>query len=101
MVSGHKQGFCVIDVYPSNLPCNYPLDPPKYDFCEETRRRPASQGLSVCWNDEYYFGYDGQWVDITGLPAGEYVLENEVNAERFFVEADYSNNAASVQVTIF
>jgi len=45
-------------------------------------------------------GTDGQWIDVTGLQAGDYVLEIEVNAERFFQETDYSNNSASIRVTL-
>ena len=57
-------------------------------------------GLSVCQTDFYPAFLDGQWIDVTGLQAGDYVLEIEVNAERFFQETDYSNNSASIRVTL-
>jgi hypothetical protein len=86
-VVGRKQGFCVIDVVP------YRLRPPKYLVCD-------FQGISVGWADEYVKELDGQWVDVTGLAAGDYVLEAEVNAERLFEESSYANNRASNDVRL-
>ena len=68
--------------------------PPKYTDCN------ANQGISVGWADVYGFGLDGQWIDITGLAAGDYVLEAEVNPEQLFEEVDYTNNSAAISVTI-
>jgi hypothetical protein len=94
MVGGHKQGWCVVDIYLYGPPlCTATPDPSTYFDC-------AYQGLSVCWADEYWWSLDGQWVDTTGLAAGDYVLEEEVNAEHFFEEANYSNNSSAVPVTI-
>lgn len=80
-VRGHKGGFCVIDVV------RYQLTPPKYLACK-------LQGISVGWADEYAASLDGQYVDVTDVPHGAYVLEEEVNPHRLFVETDYANNRA-------
>lgn len=37
---------------------------------------------------------------MTGLPAGDYILESEVNAEWLYKEKSYANNRAAVPVTI-
>ena len=58
------------------------------------------QGISVCWADVYFPGLSGQWIDITGVRDGEYVLENEVNDKHFMTETDYSNNSAAVTIEI-
>lgn len=87
-VAGHKQGFCVIDVRSYSFPAV-----PKYLLCE-------FQGISVGYADVYDAQLDGQWVDVTDVPAGEYVLETEVNAERFYDEADFTNNRAWTRVTV-
>lgn len=85
---GHKQGFCVIDIV------RYaPLVPPKYLLCDV-------QGISVGWADEYHSGLDGQWIDVTDVAPGPYVLEAEVNAEQLFTETNYANNRASVAMTV-
>jgi hypothetical protein len=93
MVAGRKQGFCVIDLLPAASPsCTPP--PPKYFPCS------TNQGISVCYADEYHFLLDCQWMDVTGLPAGPYVLEDEVNAERLFAESNYRNNASAIEVEL-
>ena len=85
---GEKAGFCVIDLIPYS-----PLLPAKWVSC-------GMQGISVGWADEYYWGLSGQYVDITGLPGGQYVLEAEVNAEQVYEESSYANNRAWKTVTI-
>lgn len=89
MVAGHKQGFCAMDVWPYA-----PVDPQKYLGCFTV------QGISRGWADEYGFQLDGQWIDVTGLPAGPYVLEAEANPGRLYRELDYSNNSGAVLVAV-
>lgn len=88
-VAGHKQGFCVIDVR-------------RYDWTQDAAYSDCedNQGISRGWGDEYGHTLDGQWIDITDLEPGPYVLEAEVNAERFYQEMDYSNNSGSMLVVI-
>lgn len=93
LVKGAKLGFCAVDVNPAPIP-GQPLEPPKYNDCL------ANQGVSAGWADEYYFLLDGQWIDVTEMKAGTYVLEAEANAHHLFQEADYSNNASAVAVTV-
>ena len=50
------------------------------------------------WADEYALTLDGQFIDITGVASGTYMLEVEVNAEHLFAEGSYTNNDAAVQV---
>ncbi|HVF20911.1 MAG TPA: lysyl oxidase family protein [Mycobacteriales bacterium] len=85
--AGRKAGFCMMDV------AMYELAPPKYVGCD-------LQGISAGWADEYGWRLDGQYVDVTGLPAGTYVLEVEVNAERMFEESDYTDNRVAVPVAL-
>ena len=86
-VTSRKQGFCMIDSV------MYAVAPPKFLTCD-------LQGISVGWADEYLWEIDGQYVDVTGLRAGTYVLEAEVNAERLFEESDYADNRGTVTVTL-
>lgn len=86
-IRGDKRGFCVIDLI------NYGGLVPRWQSC-------GLQGISVGWADEYWWGLDGQWIDITGVPRGEYVLEAEVNAEHVYAEMSYDNNRAWRTVTI-
>jgi hypothetical protein len=88
VVRGRKQAFCALDLDP------YWSDagPAKYD-CQ-------NQGVSVGWADTYDSALDCQWIDITDVPNGDYVLEVEVNPNRYIAERDYTNNFARVPVTI-
>ena len=86
-VRGEKRGFCVIDAR------QYDFAVPKYLTCD-------FQGVSRGWADEYDSTLDSQFVDVTGVAPGTYVLEAEVNAERFYEESDYANNRGYVTVTI-
>ncbi|MDQ3913931.1 MAG: lysyl oxidase family protein [Actinomycetota bacterium] len=86
-VVGEKRGFCVIDIW------FYAIAPPKYLVCD-------FQGISTGWADEYYEDLDSQFIDITGVAPGTYVLEAEVNSEWAFEESDYTNNRATNTVQI-
>ena len=89
MLAGHKQGFCVEDVQ-----VYAPMEPAKYLSCAD------NQGISRGWGDEYQFQLDGQWIDITDLPAGLYILEGEVNPQHAYRESDYWNNSGAAAVLI-
>lgn len=100
-VFGAKLGFCVIDIVlydPTG-------GPPKYEVCGSqgiagSPGIPGFQGISTGWADEYDSDLDGQFVDVTDLASGTYVLEEEVNPERLFIEESYANNRAWVSVTV-
>jgi hypothetical protein len=80
---GHKQSFCITDSV-AVIP-----DSPSAGFdC-------AFQGLSSGWADIYARGVPGQWVDVSGVAGGDYVLVIDVNPEGGLFEADdqYPNHA--------
>ena len=64
------------------------------------RRRPdllrLRRGISVGFGDSYVPTLEGQFIDVTSLPAGRYVLVHRSNADRSLRESNYANNAASV-----
>ena len=89
VAQGRKVSFCLEDV--SQWDPQAPFDA-KFD-CE-------NQGIQAGWSDIYDGGLPGQWIDITGLPAGDYELEITINPEHLIPEADYTNNTTIVPVTI-
>lgn len=91
MVEGAKRGFCIIDVKRFN---NDGPRRPVYTSCA------TNQGISRGWADEYHMSLDGQWINVTGLAPGNYMLEVEVNAEHVFTEGSYANNDSAVPVRI-
>ena len=90
VATGHKQAFALIDLAPfwdDPGPGQYPL-------------QDGTQGISVGWADIYSAGLDCQWIDITGVPSGDYFLEVHINFMENVEESDYSNNIALIPVTI-
>ncbi|MBK7862452.1 MAG: hypothetical protein IPJ65_28350 [Archangiaceae bacterium] len=88
VVSGHKQAFCAFDddqVSPDAGPAKY--------TCQ-------NQGISVGWADTYNDYLECQWVDVTGVAPGNYMLEVIVNPNHVIAEKDYANNIARVPVTV-
>ncbi len=60
----------------------------------------GNQGIQKGWGDVYRSSLDGQWIDITGVPAGNYTLELELNRDRTLEESNYTNNVTQVAFTI-
>ncbi|WP_373048962.1 MXAN_6577-like cysteine-rich protein [Vulgatibacter sp.] len=87
---GHKQAFCLMDI--NRVDPDAPATSPQYGC--------SNQGISMGWADTYGSGLDCQWVDITGVPAGQYQLEIAVNPARVFAELDYTNNVTTIPVEI-
>jgi hypothetical protein len=88
---GHKQAFCLVDLWP--LPGGGGDPRPQFPHCN-------FQGISAGWADIYHSGLDCQWVDVTGVPSGRYVLEVEINPARVIQEHNYGNNVGRAEVTI-
>lgn len=88
VVTGHKQAFCLMDGHDWGTP-NAGND---YDC--------SNQGLSVGWEDIYSHNLDCQWVDVTGLPSGDYTLTVKVNAEQRLDEWGPGENDASIPVQL-
>ena len=88
VANGHKQAFCLIDLEQVDENAGGP----QFD-CE-------NQGISKGWADTYASHLDCQWIDVTGIPPGDYVLEVRVNPAQILAELDYTNNVARVPVTL-
>ncbi len=88
---GHKQGFCMEDVE------QYQAQPGPMPATPYTC---TNQGLHVGWEDVYPNDIDCQWIDITGVPSGQYVLSVIVNNDHYLPESNYENNEARVPVTV-
>lgn len=84
VVTARKQGFCIFDshVVEENLSRG---EAPKYRTCR-------FQGISTGHGDTYGYPTTGQWIDVTDVPNGTYVLEKAVNPERIIVEEGYRND---------
>jgi hypothetical protein len=65
---GRKQGFCFEDSF-------------KYTDHVSNGYHCGYQGITSGWGDWYYKQLTGQWIDVTGVPEGDYVLEVEINLQ--------------------
>ncbi|HKQ40387.1 MAG TPA: lysyl oxidase family protein [Verrucomicrobiae bacterium] len=88
VVRARKQGWCFRD----NNAFRPGAGPAKYDC--------ANQGISAGWEDIYDKSLDCQWLDITGVPGGQYRLRVIVNPDHVFEEANYANNTVTVVITL-
>lgn len=89
LIVGRKQGFCVIDVAPFKFDDVEP-GPPVFRSC-------SFQGLKVGYADQYVPQLACQFVEMTGVPEGDFVLEDHVNPEHLFPESEFTNNTAAVR----
>lgn len=58
------------------------------------------QGISVGYSDVYNAELENQWIDITGVPDGDYWLEITIDPKDRLLETDNDNNTAIVQVSV-
>jgi hypothetical protein len=89
VASGHKVGFCLEDVRawsPTSNPAS--------------RYNCNSQGIQAGWSDVYAAGLPCQYIDITGLDPGNYILRMVVNPAGLIAESTTNNNVTTVPVTI-
>ena len=94
-----KTGFCLGDRYNASRSIRLPGEPEQPVWTQECGRGQPErlivhEGISPGYGDDYVPQLEGQWIDITGLPAGNYVLRHRVNVERVLRESDYGNNSA-------
>jgi hypothetical protein len=99
-VSDRKTGFCLGDRYPVlGHRLGAPVHKPVYTSrcgLGEPRLMGVHEGISVGYGDDYAATLEGQYLRLTGLSAGRYVLVHHVNADRRLREVHYGNNAASL-----
>jgi hypothetical protein len=91
VATGHKQAFCLEDMGPA---AGQSAPTPPFTFtC-------SNQGIHRGYQDIYSSGLDCQWIDVTNVPPGNYVLSVTVNYAHVVAELDYTNNEVRVPVTI-
>jgi len=101
-----KTGFCLGDRLDAPDIGSLPARAPSAEFggvnCgyDSPDLLRVEEGVSVGYGDDYGPQLEGQFVDITRLPAGRYVLAHRVNADGALQEKTLDNNAASVLIDV-
>lgn len=89
---GFKNGFCVMDLScPNGISAKYGC---------------SNMGITAGCGDIYSSGLDCQWIDITDVPNGDYILAAKVNWDNSpdalgRPEMSYQNNWAQVCIRIY
>lgn len=91
-----KMSFCLWDEHPNDLTIE---NSPQTRFYGFTCNR-NTQGMSVGWADTYSPRVDGQELEITEIPDGEYILYFEVNPDKKIYEVGYDNNWGELTIKI-
>jgi hypothetical protein len=97
----NKVSFCLMDsrlVFP-----NHPnaAAVPRYTYCPPGQNILSLRtGISVGWADIYRATLPDQYIDVTGLEPGTYILEVEVNPDGIISEKSRANNIARAQVVL-
>jgi hypothetical protein len=91
-----KVGFCFFDTnlrYP-DLPRSPSVRYYRESWCGTRTATTSRTGISVGWADRYSWKLAFQWIDITGLPGGEYVVRAIVDPYDSFLETNDADNCA-------
>jgi hypothetical protein len=73
VIAQQKGGFCFEDSF-------------KYAGGKSNGYSCAYQGITSGWGDWYYKQLTGQWIDITGVPEGDYIVQVRINFSGTFDE---------------
>lgn len=99
-VGDRKTGFCLGDRYRvvGRRLSAAPAEPVHTTRCGlgDTQLTDIQEGISVGYGDDYSATLEGQYLRLTGLRSGRYVLIHRVNGGRRLRELRYRNNAASL-----
>jgi hypothetical protein len=102
LVRDRKSGFCLADHWGA-APGRWPNRHPHFlGNCEQylPEATHVRMGTTPGFTDRYPAFFHGQNVDVTGVPAGVYVLVHRVNESLRLRELRYDNDAASVRLRL-
>jgi hypothetical protein len=99
---GAKSGFCFFDTTPWSLGLPNASQSSYYreEWCGTRDVLTNRTGISVGWGDRYPWNFAYQWIDITGMPAGAYLLRATVDQQNWYREQSNNDNCVWARITI-
>lgn len=105
LLRDRKQGFCLGDrfsMYSNRRIPHQPRTPAFTTYCG--KNQPGllhiAEGITVGWGDDYRANIEGQYIDVTSVAAGRYLLVHRVNAARGLRERNPYNNVTCVPIEL-
>jgi hypothetical protein len=92
--TGNKVSFCLEDDLSYNLGLQGAPQNAVYTGFGQI------QGVSIGWTDIYDLSDDDQWIDVTGVPNGQYWLQVTVDPGLHLVEANGTNSTARILINL-
>ena len=94
---GTKVGFCFLDSARmfGSTPFTY-----SGAMCGDGDDLTNRMGLSTGWGDVYPWNFGFQWIEISALPPGDYVVQARADEQNWYIESNESNNCAWARVHI-
>lgn len=101
-VIGSKVGFCFFDTEGRDLSMPYSPDYPVYteSGCGVSSSLDIRVGLSVGWGDRYSWFLARQWIRVTSVPSGNYLLCATADAYGQWQEENDGNNQSWVELQL-
>ena len=102
MRAGAKAGFCFLDTTPWRLGLPHARQHPYYQesWCGTRQTLSNRVGISVGWGDRYPWDFAFQWIDVTGLPTGRYIVRSTVDIGDWYRETDDYDNCRWARIRI-
>lgn len=103
---GRKVSFCVADIEidawgdKGDGPRQYDAPQCLFPAYSDSVADYLVQGLTRGWSDVYDWFLPGQYVEVTGVPDGDYILDTVVDPDNTLVEADETNNCGGVRIRL-
>ena len=106
VTGSEKRGFCLTDSFWADAPKGPPGGSyrtgrhPEFTFCSNNNPNPFDpvvMGISPGWRDDYPARLAFQWVDVSRLTPGRYVLAAEVDPSSYVFESNELNPFAYAQ----
>jgi hypothetical protein len=99
--TGAKHGFCFFDNTRYRLSLSGAPQSVVYSRCGfGASDTTVTFGLSVGWGDTYPANLVDQYIDISGLPYGEYLITATADAQNWLIESNDANNSTTARIRI-